>query len=87
MARPSKTQANKGSLKRGTGKTAFWAAFDFVWDTKAQAFFLKDSSARKRFGPFQNIAEVREDHGFEFVLDGGALARAEEAEVSPASVA
>lgn len=66
--RISKNHPMKGSLS-----TQFRPA-EYTYDSKAQAYFLKDTIGKKRYGPFQSLAEV-ERAGYTFYIDGGDRAK------------
>lgn len=78
MPRMSKNHPMNGSLKRGEQ----YKEAQFVYDPKAQAYFVKDISAKKRYGPFLTVADAVRD-GVYFYADNGRRASRTTAETVP----
>jgi len=71
MARVSKRpEGNLGSLKKGDGYRVAY----FTWDDEKGAWFVKDKTAKKSYGPFTSLAQANETGSVEFYYDGGRRA-------------
>jgi hypothetical protein len=71
MSRPKQDEPNIGSLSVSTGKGSYqWRRVEFTFSSEDKAFYLKDTIARKKFGPYLNTKEVKAE-GKEFWLDNG----------------
>lgn len=67
MPKLSKSHPMKGSLSYG------FKPAEVVYDSKVSAYFLRDTVAKKRYGPFTNTKSIRAA-GYTFYIDGGIRA-------------
>lgn len=70
MPRMSKNHPMPVSLKKGDQ----FRPAEFVWDKDQSAYFLRDTVAKKRFGPYQNVGEAKKDNEFHADMGRRALA-------------
>lgn len=70
MPRMSKKHPMNGSLRLSDGS---YRPTQLVWDAKYEGYFVKDGIARRRYGPYGHVGEMRRD-GLKFYADNGRRA-------------